>query len=296
MPISSMTGFARLEGSWGAHRWTWELKSVNSKGLDIRYRLPSGLDAHDSSVKKTVASHLARGNVNCNLSISSEDKPVQIQVNRHALESAVQAAILAAEEHGLEAPKIADLMALRGVIEVVEDAMDENEREGRDQAVLASLKDAVDELATDRQQEGARLAAFISGQIDNIEVLLVEARKNVEGQAQAILERLANQFREAMAQTGVELDQSRVVHEASILALKADITEELDRLEAHIEAARLLLSTSGPIGRKFDFLAQEFGREANTLASKAADNALSAIGLEFKVVIDQIREQVQNIE
>jgi uncharacterized protein (TIGR00255 family) len=296
LQLSSMTGFARIEGAWGNHRWAWELKSVNSRGLDIRHRLPSGMDAHERTVKSLVSGKLARGNVNCNLAIYSTALPARIQVNEEVLDDIVSVAKAEATKHGLEAPRISEIMALRGILEITDHVMEDDERQARDEAVLASLEAAVDELAMDRAREGAKMGAVISDQVNQIEALVARARLCAGGQAAAIQDRLEAQLSEALGSRGVKLDQDRLVHEVSILALKADITEELDRLEAHIGAARDLLATSDPVGRKLDFLAQEFGREANTLASKASDNELSSIGLDLKVIIDQIREQVQNIE
>ena len=291
-----MTGFARIEGSWENHRWTWELKSVNSRGLDIRHRLPSGMDAHERTVKKLVSDKLGRGNVNCNLAIDSQALPARIQVNEGVLGEIVSVAKAEAAKHGLEAPRISEIMALRGVLEVTDHVMEDEERQSRDEAVLTSLESAIDELAADRIREGAKMGAVINDQVNQIEALVARARLCAGGQATAIQDRLESQLSEALGSRGVKLDQDRLVHEVSILALKADIAEELDRLDAHVSAARELLATSDPVGRKLDFLAQEFGREANTLASKAADNELSSIGLDLKVIIDQIREQVQNIE
>lgn len=296
MQISSMTGFARVEGSLGNHRWTWELKSVNSKGLDIRHRLPAGMDAHERDVKKMVSAKLGRGNVNCNLAIEAVSEPATIQVNKDALDRAVNIAKAAADEHGLAAPAISEIMGLRGVMDVAEPVLEDEDRQARDRAVLQSLESAINELVADRAREGAKMRQVIEGQVNQIEVLVKRARACTSGQAKAISDRLEAQLHEMLGPKGVELDKDRLVHEVSILALKADITEELDRLDAHISAARSLIEEGSPVGRKMDFLAQEFGREANTLASKAADNKLSLIGLDLKVIIDQIREQVQNIE
>lgn len=291
-----MTGFARLEGAWGNHRWTWELKSVNSRGLDIRHRLPSGMDAHERTIKKAVSVVLNRGNVNCNLAIDSTDAPATIQVNEQALRGAIMIAKDAAKEHGLEAPRIGDIMALRGVMEVADQNLSDDDRAVRDAAILKSFDQALAELAADRQIEGAKLADIIAEQVDQIEGLVSQARTCTKEQTVAIQARLEARLKEALANSRVEIDEGRLLQEVGILALKADVAEELDRLDAHISATRDLLEQGSPAGRKLDFLAQEFGREANTLASKAADNALSSIGLDLKVIVDQIREQVQNIE
>jgi len=291
-----MTGFARVEGSWQDIRWTWELKSVNSKGLDVRYRLPSGLEAHDRAVKSIVAGGLARGNVNCQLSMESGDAGVQLVVNERALDSAVVAAKRSAEKYGLELPKIADLMALRGVVDVQDSELSEEDRQDRDSAILETLKQAVEALAKDRGREGEQLYTALRQRVDEIDLLTRRAEQDVSGQVGAIRAKLSAQIAEALGDTGITIEQERLAQETAVLALKADVSEETDRLHAHVLAARDLLDADEPVGRKFDFLAQEFGREANTLASKAASNELSAIALELKVVIDQMREQIQNVE
>jgi len=291
-----MTGFARVEGSWQDIRWTWELKSVNSKGLDVRYRLPSGLEAHDRAVKSIVAGGLARGNVNCQLSMESGDAGVQLVVNERALDSAVVAAKRSAEKYGLELPKIADLMALRGVVDVQDSELSEEDRQDRDSAILETLKQAVEALAKDRGREGEHLYTALRQRVDEIDLLTRRAEQDVSGQVGAIRAKLSAQIAEALGDTGITIEQERLAQETAVLALKADVSEETDRLHAHVLAARDLLDADEPVGRKFDFLAQEFGREANTLASKAASNELSAIALELKVVIDQMREQIQNVE
>jgi len=296
LPITSMTGFARVEGSWQDIRWTWELKSVNSKGLDVRYRLPSGLEAHDRAVKSIVAGGLARGNVNCQLSMESGDAGVQLVVNERALDSAVVAAKRSAEKYGLELPKIADLMALRGVVDVQDSELSEEDRQDRDSAILETLKQAVEALAKDRGREGEQLYTALRQRVDEIDLLTRRAEQDVSGQVGAIRAKLSAQIAEALGDTGITIEQERLAQETAVLALKADVSEETDRLHAHVLAARDLLDADEPVGRKFDFLAQEFGREANTLASKAASNELSAIALELKVVIDQMREQIQNVE
>lgn len=296
MPITSMTGFARIEGSWQDVRWTWELKSVNSKGLDVRYRLPSGLDAHDRSVKKIVSEGLARGNVNCQLSMEYGEAGVQLVVNEGALDSVVDAAKRSAEKYGLEPPEIAGLMALRGIVDVQDSELSEEDRQARDSAILESLKQAVKALVEDRDREGAQLHSALQQRVDEIAALTRGAEQDAAGQLSAIQAKLAAQVTEALGDAGITIEQERLAQETAVLALKADVSEETDRLHAHVLAARELLDADEPVGRKFDFLAQEFGREANTLASKAASNDLSAVALDLKVVIDQMREQIQNVE
>jgi uncharacterized protein (TIGR00255 family) len=188
------------------------------------------------------------------------------------------------------------MMALRGIMEVVDHSLSDEDRAARDAAILDSFDQALIELSLDRNVEGGKLASIIANQIGQIEALVAQARTCTKEQTAAIQVRLQARLIEALSNNSIEIDESRLLQETGILALKADVAEELDRLEAHISAARELLAQGSPAGRKLDFLAQEFGREANTLASKAADNTLSSIGLDLKVIVDQIREQVQNIE
>jgi len=293
--LSSMTGFARAEGEWMTDRFVWEVRSVNARGLDIRCRLPAGYETMESDVRARISAKLIRGSVNLTFSIVSGAAGSSVVLNRAALDALMASAKEAAKDYGVEAPGLDALLSARGVVEVSEPALSDEDREARAKAMMTTLDAAIASLIAARQQEGAHLAALLAGQIDRMESLLEGARASAETQPEALRERLHRQVSDLM-EASKGLDETRLTQELALLATKADVREEVDRLAAHIAAARDLLATDGAIGRKFDFLTQEFGREANTLCSKAADIALTRIGLDMKAVIDQIREQVQNVE
>ena len=296
MPLSSMTGFARAAGQTEEISWTWELRSVNGRGLDVRVRLPSGFEPLDAKVRQRVAAHLKRGNVQVSLQVKRISDAVTMKVNRALLDWLVEEARALEGRLGLNAGPVepAALLGLRGVLEPV----DEDPQALLDEAegpLLESLETALADLVRIRQAEGARLKEVVAAQIDRIEALVREARANPARTPEAIRERLREQV-QRLLETETGLDEDRLYQEAVLLAAKADVEEELDRLEAHVAAARELLEKDGPVGRRLDFLAQEFNREANTLCSKSNDVSLTRTGLELKAVIDQLREQVQNIE
>ncbi len=295
LPIASMTGFARAEGGEGAYEWAWEVKSVNSRGLDVRCRLPAGMEALEPAVREALAERIKRGHVVVHLQISLGQGEAQLRVNPNVLE---QVAALAKEleiDAGLAPARADGLLALRGVIEVVEPEETAEERERREAALLASLAVALDELVAARRREGERLEATMSAQIDEIARLVTAAESCTATQADAIRARLAEGIALLLEQAPA-LSEDRLEHEAAILILKADVREELDRLSAHLAAARELLAGDAPAGRRLDFLTQELNREANTLCAKSSDIELTRLGLDLKAVIDQFREQVQNIE
>jgi uncharacterized protein (TIGR00255 family) len=290
-----MTGFARSEGQWMTDRFAWEVRSVNSRGLDIRTRLPSGYEALEPDVRALISAKFTRGSINLSLSVVAEGSNLSISLNRPALDALMASAQAAAKEYGVEPPKLDALLALRGVVEAGEPSLGEEEREARGKVIVDALDEAVGALTKARQQEGRQLADLLGGHIDRLEQLIAAARETAETQPEALRARLQKQVAELLA--GPKgLDEGRLTQEVALLATKADVREELDRLAAHVTAARELLTGGGLVGRKFDFLTQEFGREANTLCSKAADIALTRIGLDMKAVIDQVREQVQNVE
>lgn len=296
MAIASMTGFARLDGAWLEYRWAWEVKSVNGKGLDVRMRLPQGLESLDIPARAMIAEHLTRGNVNCALTFDRVNANAGVHVNDQVLDSLVEAAKAAAERHGLKKPRIEELLELRGVIEVKDTTLTEEQAAERDRILLAGLAEAIRGIVTMRRSEGARMAAVLHDEIRTIGELVSLARAVPSQQPGAMRERLHRQLSELLNGSTVPIDQDRLAQEAAYMAVKADVREELDRLGAHVLAATELLDNGGPAGRKLDFLAQEFGREANTVCSKSSDSALSRIGLDLKAVIDQLREQVANIE
>lgn len=296
MAIASMTGFARLDGAWQEYRWVWEVKSVNGKGLDVRMRLPQGVESIDIPARALMAEHLTRGNVNCVLTFDRVNANAGVYVNNQVLDSLVDAAKAAAKRHGLKKPRIEELLELRGVIEVKDTTLTEEQVAERDSILLAGLAEALRGVVAMRRSEGARMAAVLHDEIRTIGELVALARAVPSQQPGAMRERLHKQISDLLSGSGVPIDPDRLAQEAAYMAVKADVREELDRLGAHVLAATELLDGGGPAGRKLDFLAQEFGREANTVCSKSSDPALSRIGLDLKAVIDQLREQVANIE
>ena len=294
MTVSSMTGFARTDGAAGGFGWTWELRSVNGKGLDVRVRLNGGFERLEAKVRDAVSKRFKRGNMGVTLNVVRASDGSTYQVNRELLSELVSLAEEFDNTSSLSAGTIADLMNVRGVLETVETQEDYASRDARDGAVLASLSDAIDQMDAHRAEEGAKLDAMLRGHVDNIEATVTRAESCASARGDAIKERLKRQIDELM--DAGKFDPERLHQEAALLATKADIREEIDRLKAHIIAARDMLTKGGAIGRKLDFLCQEFNREANTLCSKANDIELTNCGMELKVIIDQLREQVQNVE
>lgn len=294
MTVSSMTGFARTDGAADGFGWTWELRSVNGKGLDVRVRLNGGFERLEAKVRDAVSKRFKRGNMGVTLNVVRASDGSTYQVNRELLSELVSLAEEFDNTSSLSAGTIADLMNVRGVLETVETQEDDASRDARDGAVLASLSDAIDQMDAHRAEEGAKLDAMLRGHVDNIEATVTRAESCASARGDAIKERLKRQIDELM--DAGKFDPERLHQEAALLATKADIREEIDRLKAHIIAARDMLTKGGAIGRKLDFLCQEFNREANTLCSKANDIELTNCGMELKVIIDQLREQVQNVE
>ncbi len=295
MPISSMTGFARASGERHGLFWQWEVKSVNGKALDVRVKLPPGFEALDLPARAALAASCRRGNLQVSLSVSGATGREILRLNREVLDQLVEAGEALRARIGGEALRADALLSIKGVVEVAEAEVDEAETGRRNAAMLKNFDEALTALAAARRAEGERLAAVVAAQVRRIAALAHAARLSPARSPEAIRARLAEQV-SRLLETGAALDPDRLHQEAVLAATRADIQEELDRLDAHVEAANDLLASDEAVGRKFDFLAQEFNREANTLCSKAADRALSAIGLELKTVIDQLREQVQNIE
>ena len=295
MSLTSMTGFARCEGAYGDYSWYWEARSVNGKGLDVRLRLPPGLDMLEAEIRKRAAEFFRRGNIQLNLQMMRQGGTAQLAINEQALEQVLEVAGTLQRRLGAPPLTVEGILGLRGVLEVVDSQEDEAETKARNAAILASVLEVFDQLASARKAEGAALSAVIEGHISQIESLTETALASPDRTPEAIRARLG-ELVSRLLEENQQFDPDRLHAEAILMATKADIAEELDRLVAHIAAARELLALDGPAGRKFDFLAQEFNREANTLCSKASTSALSRIGLEMKTVIDQLREQVQNIE
>ena len=293
--LTSMTGFAREQGQFNSLTWVWELKSVNGKALELRFRLPPGFDGLEAPARAAATAGLKRGNVQIGLAVNAVAAGNNLRVNTALLEQLLPIAESLRDRLGAGPIQAENLLALRGVLEAEESTLDEEALKARDAALLASFAKALAQLSTARAGEGSRLAAVVGSQLDRIEELTQAARNNPSRSVEAIRARLADQVAK-LVQQSESFDPQRLHQEAILLATRADIQEELDRLASHISAARALLTSAEPVGRKFDFLAQEFNREANTLCSKANDPSLTMIGLDLKTVIDQMREQVQNIE
>ena len=296
MAISSMTGFARTEGHAIDRCWTWEVRSVNGRGLEIRSRLPAGYEGLEIPIRERVARRFKRGNLWLTLTVSRSEGQSSVRINTEVLDQVL--ALVPEIQHRLVdfRPTSAEgLLALRGVLEPVDDALSEEERAAFERAVLGNLDHALDSLEHMRQQEGSRLMVLLRDHIERIANLCSKAESSAAAQPACIFQRLKDQLA-ALGDITPPMSEERLVQEAALLASRADTREEIDRLKAHGEAARTLLSGEGPAGRRLDFLCQEFNREANTLCAKSSDVTLTRIGLDLKVTIDQLREQVQNIE
>ncbi len=295
MTLQSMTGFARSEGTSGRYRWAWELRSVNGKGLDLRLRLPSGMEALETAFRDIASQSLSRGNIQAGLSLSASETKLEAVVNRDALD----AVLALKQELGSaisDAPLSFDtLLSVRGLVEFREPVETEEVQSARNADIVAGFSAAVAALRSMREREGTSLYALLSTHIDRIEQLTSIINADPSRQPEHVRARLEAQI--ALIGDGTSgLDRERLYAEAALLATKADLREEIDRLTSHVSAARELLATGGPVGRKLDFLAQEFNRESNTICSKSNASAVTAAGVELKVVIDQFREQVQNLE
>ena len=295
MSVHSMTGFARAEGRDGTADWVWEAKSVNGRGLDLRCRLGNGLEALEPALRKAVAARFKRGNVSINLRLTRQAGTSQVRVNRELLDDLIALAGEYRGAEGIERPGLDGLLALRGVIEPVDEIEAGDDCAARDKAIEASMDELLDELSAARAAEGASLGEIVGAQLAEMERLSQRAGECASLRPEAAKARLAAQVA-ALLEAGAPALEERLAQELAILAVKSDVREELDRLATHIAVAGALLSQGGAVGRKLDFLAQELNREANTLCAKSNDAQLSDIGLELKAVIDQFREQVQNIE
>jgi len=295
MALQSMTGFARREGTTGRWRWAWELRSVNGKGLDVRLRLPPGLERLETDVRRIAGENFSRGNLQATLSLTTGESQLEAVLNQDAFD-----AVLAMRDklEGLIDPaplRLDTLLSIRGLIDFREAQDSEDMVAARDADILSGLTAALSDLKIMREQEGTALARVLLGQIATIEGLTSTIEADPSRSPQEIAARLSAQVALLMEGAGA-LDRDRLHAEAALLATKADLREEIDRLKAHVAASRDLLVKGGPVGRKLDFLAQEFNRESNTICSKSNASAVTAAGIELKVVIDQFREQVQNLE
>lgn len=295
MTLSSMTGFGRAEGHHENYSWVWEIRSVNGKGIDVRMRIPPGLDAFDQFIKNTIKKEINRGSINVSLQLSKEEGGTEVKVNEEALDKLIMVAKNASINHGLPMPSLDSLLSIRDVVEITSTEDDEAAVTSRNKALRDSLNDAVSALKASREEEGRATHKMLSDVVDEVENLLNQAEEIAIKQPSQLKEKFEEKV-SALFDNKQGVDKDRLAQEIVLLATKADTKEETDRLRAHIASARVMLDVSGPVGRKMDFLTQEFNREANTLCSKSSDIALTNIGLSLKTAIDQIREQVQNVE
>jgi uncharacterized protein (TIGR00255 family) len=295
MALSSMTGFARGHGVTGAYGWSWELKSVNAKGLDVRLRLPPGWDAIEGPARAHAAEKLSRGTVYGNLTVERKGVAPTVKVNEPVL-AAVLATLQSLSGKVQAAPPSLDgILSLKGVIEVTEEDEREEDRRAAEVAIIGGFDKALADLLAMRGEEGATLGRLLSERLTEIAALAARAEKAPGRKPEAIKARLKEQVATLLS-ASERFDSDRLHQEAILIASKADIREELDRLASHVAQAQKLLASGGAVGRKLDFLAQELNRESNTLTAKANDSELTNIGLELKSTVEQFREQVQNLE
>jgi uncharacterized protein (TIGR00255 family) len=293
--MKSMTGFARSEGAAGQTSWHWEVRSVNGRGIDVRLRLAPGFEALEPQVREAVLKRFVRGSLTINLSVKRTEGAAEIRLNEAALAQVLAALDRLRAIADVVPPRADALLAIRGVLETNEAGESDEEARARVTAMLESLATALDAMALARASEGSRLRAVLEQQLAAIERLIGVIEGSPARSSDAIRARLKEQLARLL-EPGVSLDETRLYQEAALLATRADVEEELKRLAGHLEAARALVAGGEPAGRRLDFLAQEFQREANTVCSKAIDSDTIRAGLELKAVIDQMREQVQNIE
>jgi uncharacterized protein (TIGR00255 family) len=295
MALSSMTGFARRQGVSGDYAWAWEIKSVNAKGLDVRLRLPPGWDAVEPAVRARAAEALSRGTIHATLNVERQGKPPVVRVNDDVLAAVLAALKALAGRVDAERPRLDGILAIRGVVEVVDADEAEDERRAAEASVVSGFAAALDGLAEMRRREGEALARILSGRLDEIAALILRAEAAAARRPDAVKQRIAEQVA-TLLEASDRFDPDRLHQEAVLIAARADVREELDRLAAHVEQAQGMVGKGGAVGRRLDFLSQEFNRESNTLCAKANDRELTNIGLELKGVVEQFREQVQNLE
>lgn len=295
MALSSMTGFARTHGASGPYAFEWELKSVNAKGFDLRLRLPPGWDELEAVARKRAGEVLVRGTVYANLNVKRSDALSTVRINEDVLAAVVKVASSLAGRIDAAAPRIDGLLAIKGVIEVVEPERNEEEDKAAQAAAAAAFDEALANLVAMRRREGAALGQVLIQRMDEMEVLAKKAEAAPGRKPEAIRARLAEQIA-ALLEASDRFDADRLNQEALLMAAKADIREELDRIASHVAQVREMIGKGGPIGRRLDFLAQEFNREVNTCCSKSNDVELTKTGLDMKTVVEQFREQVQNLE
>jgi uncharacterized protein (TIGR00255 family) len=295
MTLSSMTGFARGHGVSGPYGWAWELKSVNAKGLDLRLRLPAGWDAVEIPARSRAAELLTRGTVYGTLTVERQGVAPIVRINEPVLAAALATIRSLAGRVEAAPPRLDGILALKGVIDVIDEDEKEEDRRAAEAAVIAGFQSTVAELAAMRRREGAALSEILTQRLNEIAALAARADATPGRRAEAVKARIAEQVA-VLLEASSRFDPDRLHQEAILIASKADIREELDRLTSHVAQVAHLIERGGSIGRRLDFLAQELNREANTLCAKSNDVELTNIGLELKSVVEQFREQVQNLE
>ena len=295
MALSSMTGFARSHGVSGPYAWAWELKSVNAKGLEVRLRFPPGWDAVEMPTRAKAAAFLSRGTVQGTLTVTRDGVAPVVRVNEAVLSAVIETMRDLAERIEASPPTLDGILGIKGVVEVTDQDEREDERLAAEAALVVGFTAAVEALAAMRRHEGVALGTLLQARLDEIVTLTARAEAAPGRRPEAIKARLAEQIATILSSSD-RFDADRLHQEALLIASKADIREELDRLVAHVAQARSLLAQGGPVGRRLDFLSQELHRESNTLCAKANDLELTNIGLELKGIVEQFREQVQNLE
>ena len=295
MALSSMTGFARGHGLSGSYDWSWEIKSVNAKGLDLRLRLPQGWDAVEAPVRSRASEQLSRGNVYATLTVERRGVAPVVRVNEPVLAAVLATMRNLATQLDAAPPRLDGILALKGVVDVVDESEREEDRQAAEQAVIAGFHQTVRELISMREREGETLARVLKQRLAQIADLVQRAEASPGRRPDAIKARLAEQIA-TLLDASERFDPDRLHQEAILMASKADIREELDRLGSHVAQAEQLIGSGGAVGRRLDFLSQELNREVNTLCAKSNDVELTNTGLELKSVVEQFREQVQNLE
>ena len=295
MALSSITGFARLQGAAGAYGWACEIRSVNAKGLDLRLRLPPGWDAIEPALRARAAEVLSRGTLHATLNVEREGVAPVVKVNDEVLQAVIATLNSLADRIEAEPARLDGILAIKGVIEVTDAAEREEERAAAQAAVVKGFDAALADLTKMRRHEGEALGRVLGTRLAEISALVARAEASPGRKPEAIKARLAEQIATLLA-ASERFDADRLHQEAILMASKADVREELDRLTAHVAQASKMIRDGGAVGRRLDFLAQEFNRETNTLCAKANDMELTNIGLELKSLVEQFREQVQNLE
>ncbi len=293
MPISGMTGFGRAEGASGAWTWAVEARSVNGRNLEVRFRGPPGFDGLERAARDGAQSRFQRGNITVGVQAKRSEGAGAVRVNVEQLERYLAMGAPYVEDGRVKPPRLDGLLALRGVIEADDAGLDPDAQAALEAAMAASIAVALDGLLAARREEGAALLSVLGAQVARIGDLAGQAAEIASGQPAAIKARFETRLKELAAEAATE---ERIVQEAAAMAVKADVREELDRLSGHVDAAHALLASDAAVGRRLDFLTQEFMREANTLCSKSQTGALTSVGLDLKATIEQFREQVQNVE